>query len=381
MSAGSLRDRGTAPRTATAGATIAVAERAGDSVPFMSIVLCAYNSEAVIARALDSLLAQNYPDDLFEVIVVDDASTDRTAEIARRYPVRVVVHSENRGLGSARGTGLDHARGDVFVCFDDDCTVGPEWLGNLAKGYQQLDAVGIGSVVHQPTEHRGLADRFLAACTSNSPPLELGVSKHPLRRFLAYVVDQMNPRSEYSGIIPVCELNGASATFRMTVLNAVGGWNRSLRLTEDIDICARIRQAYPEAKFYTISTARVTHDDLRFTLRKLVRRSYVRGPETLRYYHRNGLMPPIFPYPLAWLLAVACAGIVEGPLWCLPAALIAPYLLYLWWPVRAVRERSFWPLLFGYVQLAEESATIAGLARAKVGALLPSAGARSAKRR
>src|SRR5215469_3326312 len=146
-SAAALSDHGIAPCAPDAGTTVAVAERARNGVPFMSVVLCAYNSEAVIARALDSLLAQDYPADLFEVIVVDDASTDRTAEIARRYPVRVVVHSENRGLGSARGTGLDHARGSVFVCFDDDCYVDTDWLNNLAKGYQQLDAAGIGSVV------------------------------------------------------------------------------------------------------------------------------------------------------------------------------------------------------------------------------------------
>jgi Glycosyl transferase family 2/Glycosyl hydrolase family 26 len=82
----------------------------------MSIVLCAYNSERVIARALESLLAQDYPADLYEIVVVNDGSTDDTAQIVAEYPVRLVSHATNLGRGAARNTGLGYVKGDVYVC-------------------------------------------------------------------------------------------------------------------------------------------------------------------------------------------------------------------------------------------------------------------------
>ncbi|MBV9438416.1 MAG: glycosyltransferase, partial [Candidatus Eremiobacteraeota bacterium] len=80
-----------------------------EPLPRISVVVCAYNAETTIAQTLQALTAQRYPE--FEPIVVDDGSTDRTAEIARRFPVRL-IQTENRGLSSARNTGLEAATGE-----------------------------------------------------------------------------------------------------------------------------------------------------------------------------------------------------------------------------------------------------------------------------
>jgi glycosyltransferase involved in cell wall biosynthesis len=71
-------------------------------VPYMSVIVCSYNGEHVIGRAIESLLAQNYPKNRFEIIVVDDGSTDQTSHIIQKYPVKYVRHVVNQGIAAAR---------------------------------------------------------------------------------------------------------------------------------------------------------------------------------------------------------------------------------------------------------------------------------------
>jgi glycosyltransferase involved in cell wall biosynthesis len=332
---------------------------------FMSIVLCAYNSERVIARALDSLFAQDYPAELYEVIVIDDGSSDRTAEIVEKYPARLVRHETNLGRGAARNTGLDYIKGDVYVCFDDDCVVSPNWLRQLATGYRQPNVAGVGSALADSTEVHGIASRFMIAAGGGQPPsLRLDSSRHFLRRFLSYFADQISPEQPGARIYRVRELYSATASFPVEILRAVGGWDTSLRAMEDRDLCARIIKAYPNFHFYAVPTAHIVHDPS-MTLLNLLRRSYVRGPENLRFYRENNLVPPIFPFPFAWLVttaSIAAAGPVPGIL----AGVSLPQVLYPWWPIRAIRERNPWNLLFAYIQLAEESASVVGLLRGGV---------------
>lgn len=331
----------------------------------MSVVLCAYNSERVIARSIESLLAQDYPHERYEVVVIDDGSSDKTAQIARAYPVSLVQHETNLGRGAARNSGLAHIRGDVYVCFDDDCVVSTDWLHQLAKGYRQRDVAGVGSSIKERTELRGIASRFMAAAARSSPPsLRLGTSRNPLRRFISYFTVQLRPEQPSSEIYRVRGLNGATASFPVDIILAVGGWDTSLRAVEDFDLCSRIAKGYPDLNFYTVSTAFVVHDPS-MSLRRFVYRPYARGLDTLKYYRSNRLTPPIFPFPILWLGALVATAIIN-PFLSIISALVLPQLLYLWWPLRAVREANPWHLLFAYLQLAEELATVFGLARGQL---------------
>jgi glycosyltransferase involved in cell wall biosynthesis len=334
-------------------------------LPFMSIVLCAYNSEDVIARALESLLAQDYPRELFEIVVVDDGSSDRTAQIVARYPVLLVHHKVNLGRGAARNSGLPHIKGSVYVCFDDDCEVGTDWLRQLAKGYKRQDAAGVGSSIEEKAELWGVVNRFMAAAgKSSAPSLRLGASSRPWKRFKSYFAEQLSPQRQDSDIYPVRQLNSATASFPADVVRSVGGWDTSLRAIEDLDLCSRIAKKYPGLHFYTVSTARIMHDPS-MTLWQFVHRPYIRGLDTLRYYRSNNLTPPVFPFPIIWAAGTVLTAAANPPLGAV-ALLLLPQALYPWWPLRAVREATPWHLLFAYLQLAEESATIAGLARGRL---------------
>ena len=102
----------------------------------VSAVIPAYNSEATLGRALDSVLAQTRPAD--EIIVVDDASTDGTASLARSYAdrgVRLLSLPERRGAAAARNAGIGAAKGDWIAFLDAD----DEWLP--AKLEKQVAAI------------------------------------------------------------------------------------------------------------------------------------------------------------------------------------------------------------------------------------------------
>jgi glycosyltransferase involved in cell wall biosynthesis len=100
------------------------------TMPKISLYIPCCNAEACLARVLEGALSQSLPVD--EILVVDDGSRDRTCEVAARYPVTVVRHERNRGLGAARNTGILRARNDLVAWLDADCLPDPNWLEILA---------------------------------------------------------------------------------------------------------------------------------------------------------------------------------------------------------------------------------------------------------
>jgi glycosyltransferase involved in cell wall biosynthesis len=100
--------------------------------PFFSIVITTYNRARIVRRCVDSSLAQSFED--FEVVVVDDASTDETVSALERITdprLRVVVHESNRGINPSRHTGVANSRGEWIVVVDSDWELVPNTLERL----------------------------------------------------------------------------------------------------------------------------------------------------------------------------------------------------------------------------------------------------------
>jgi GT2 family glycosyltransferase len=183
--------------------------------PRVSVVVCTYNGGQTLEQCLNSLLRLNYPD--YEIIVVDDGSTDDTRAILARFPGVRAIHQANHGLSFARNVGLHHATGEVVAYTDSDCYADPDWLTLLVNQFERSGAAAVGGPNLSPE------DGWLAACVAAS----LGQPMHVLES------DQV---AEH---IPGCNM-----AFRKDALLAVGGFDYQYRKAgDDVDVCWRLQQA------------------------------------------------------------------------------------------------------------------------------------------
>ena len=118
---------------------------------FLSVVICTYNRGKYLPMVLDSLRAQQFPLDAFEIILVDNNSTDTTGDIIRTYqqenpslPLNYLVEY-NQGISYARNRGVTEAKGDVIVFIDDDETVEPDFLRGVDDFFTRYPDAGISA--------------------------------------------------------------------------------------------------------------------------------------------------------------------------------------------------------------------------------------------
>jgi GT2 family glycosyltransferase len=131
-----------------------------ERTPRVSVVVCAYNAERIMDACLESLRTLNYPD--YEVIVVNDGSTDATLAITKRHkavydaapdgPRLVVITQENMGLSIARNVGAEAATGEIVAYTDSDCVPDPDWLAFLVYKFVRNGFVAVGGPNFPPPE-------------------------------------------------------------------------------------------------------------------------------------------------------------------------------------------------------------------------------------
>ena len=135
------------------------------SAPFVSVVVAARNEENNLPECLNSLAHQTYPTDKFEIIVADDASTDRTAAICAQYEEThanmksfVTVESPGlRGKPNALAQAIDRAQGEVVLITDADCTVPPTWIEATANRFTpEVGLVGGITLQHSDNAFQGM---------------------------------------------------------------------------------------------------------------------------------------------------------------------------------------------------------------------------------
>jgi len=111
----------------------------------MSVIVPAYNAQDTLGSCLAALQAQSLPRDRYEVIVVDDGSTDRTADIARQYGARL-LHQPNAGPAAARNRGAQAARGEILLFTDADCSPARDWIERMTEPFRDAEVVGAKGV-------------------------------------------------------------------------------------------------------------------------------------------------------------------------------------------------------------------------------------------
>ena len=213
-----LTDRNRRPKPALAAVRRAFAEAPFPPErrwPRVSVVVCTYNGARTLRRCLEDIEALDYPD--YEVIVVDDGSTDGSAAIAAEQDCRL-ISTENKGLASARNSGLEAATGEIVAYVDDDAHPDRDWLRYLVAALEDGEFDGIGGPNLPPHD-----DGPVAECVAESPggPIHVLLSDREAEH------------------IPGCNM-----AFRKRALEGIGGFDRQFRVAgDDVDICWRLRGA------------------------------------------------------------------------------------------------------------------------------------------
>src|SRR5689334_15578971 len=108
----------------------------------ISVVLPAYNEADTIGQEIETIReAMKTTDYVYEILIIDDGSTDQTADIVKSKGVRIVLHGQNRGGGAARNTGIQHARGDIIVASDADGTYPHDQIPKMLSYFPAMDMV------------------------------------------------------------------------------------------------------------------------------------------------------------------------------------------------------------------------------------------------
>jgi len=201
----------------------------------ISVIIIAYNAEPYIAETLESVFAQDYPN--LEVIVVDDGSTDGTERCVRQFGSRVrYIHQDNSGgCSKPRNTGTLVASGEFLVFLDSDDLLAPgrlaaeaAWLqahpkaGMVFSDFQPFDASGRSEIGHFSTCPL-LSERL--AATGGATPLLLT----PMESTELFLTENFG---------------SSSPMVRRAAVRAVGGYDVTLRASEDFDFQYRVASRY-----------------------------------------------------------------------------------------------------------------------------------------
>ena len=184
-----------------------------------SVIICTHNGAERMDECLRAVYRMNYP--RFEVIVVDDGSSDHLAEIVQRFPRVKFIQIEHSGLSAARNAGAAAASGEFLAYTDDDCQPDSAWLFWLADAFEKHDWALCGGPNLPPLP---LSSNDVDEAVVASSP---GAPSHVL------VTDQ---KAEH---IPGCNL-----VVRKSVFDEVGGFSETYRVAgDDVDFCWRLGDA------------------------------------------------------------------------------------------------------------------------------------------
>jgi GT2 family glycosyltransferase len=279
-----------------------------------------YNRKPLLRACLDALVNQSCRE--YEILVIDDGSTDGTeafiAEyqktLPRQLPFRYIQHPENRGVAVAHNTAIRHSAGDIIAVVADDCVPDKDWLAHAVRIHREHPEAGVVG-----------------------GPVLNGYTKSVIANIGQQMVTDQVRRQVIDGLYTTY-LVGNNATYKKCVVEEVGGFNETFRYGgEETELEERIlRRGY---RMIYSPDLKMTHFQ-RTTLRAFLRQYYAYGKGL---YVNRSLIPPLSasgPKPAsAWANLVRVlgwpgrvSGYLQRPIdkmFCYP-------LVYLGWITRAI---------------------------------------------
>jgi glycosyltransferase involved in cell wall biosynthesis len=225
-----------------------------ESIMKISVIIPAYNAERYIAKAIESCLSQTYAP--HEIIVVDDGSTDGTAEVAESFPspVRVIRLLENMGAAVARNRGVQASTGDWLNFLDAD-----DWF--LPQKFE--------------LQHR---------CALENEQAVLIYAGFRVMNYdkSEYDGKLLQPRELFPRLRYRCVIHLTTVALRRAAFDAVGGFNPALRVTEDWDLWLRLADRYTVALFVPMTEQLVVYRKVAGSLSSNTMRFFYERPVIYR---------------------------------------------------------------------------------------------------
>ncbi|MBN2054774.1 sugar transferase [bacterium] len=252
-------------------------------MPFVSVIIPAYNAESTISACVTALLNQTCDAGSYEVIIVDDGSTDATAAQAEKLGARV-VRLEHQGPAMARNQGVAVAKGDIVLFTDADCEADPRWVELMLQPFLRDDSVtGVKGVYR--TRQRSIAARFA----------QVEFEDRYRRLAKADSIDFVDSHA---------------AAFRRDVFTSVGGFDPSFPVAnnEDVDLSYKIAKAGHRMVFTDRAFVYHKHPE---GVRDYLRTKLLRGYWRMKVYQRfPGKMVSDSYTPQSLKLEILLSGLV-----------------------------------------------------------------------
>jgi len=222
-----------------------------------SVIVPAFNAEVTLFSCLEALVAQSISKEDYEVIVVDDGSTDDTSKIAQQFKVRF-LYQTNRGPAAARNKGAAEAEGRIILFTDADCVPDRSWLEEMTLRFEEPEVMGVKGAYK--THQTQLIARFAQAEFEDR-------------------YDLLRPQTSIDMI------DTYSAAFRKYIFQEMGGFDESFPVAnnEDTDFSYRLATAGYKLVFNPRAFVFHTHPD---TLWKYLRVKFWRGYWRMVVYRR-----------------------------------------------------------------------------------------------
>jgi glycosyltransferase involved in cell wall biosynthesis len=187
-------------------------------MPKVTVIIPTYNRKVCVQEAIESVLAQTYEE--FELIVVDDGSTDGTGEVLKRYEKRLLyLYQANQGVSAARNNGLVLAQGEFIAFLDSDDLWLPKKL-----------AIQIAFMDQHP---------HAQICYTDELWIRRGVRVNPKKRHAKHSGEI------YPHCLPLCIISPSSVLMRRGLFEQVGGFDPGLPVCEDYDLWLRVAARFP----------------------------------------------------------------------------------------------------------------------------------------
>src|SRR3989304_8288811 len=260
----------------------------------VSVIVPAYNSEKTIESCIEALLLQDYQKELYEVIVVDDGSTDNTAQKIKKFPVKY-IWQKNSGPASARNNGVTYANGDTILFTDSDCMPDVNWISEMVKPFKDINVMAVKGAYRN--KQKSIVARFAQ--------LEFE------ERF------EMLKKAEYIDMVDTY-----SAGFRKDIFLKMGGFDTSFPVANNEDTELSYRMSRRGLKMVFNPEAIVYHLNHPDSIKRYARLKFWRGYWRIVVYKRfpDKMLKDTYTPQTLKLQTLALFGIIGS----LPAAALSP---------------------------------------------------------